>query len=100
MFLEETLVKKKSLYGVSDIQVLKENQISLNKTLTKMEENLLKAGSFLTKVKGVNIPTDDSTLKIVTVGDPKQAEAFKIVTVQANMQQDNIYQEQMYRMGR
>ena len=62
-----------------------------------MEENLLKAGSFL--IKGVNIPTDDDIKKLLLDPKPK-TEAFKIVTVQANMQQDNIYQEQMYRMGR
>lgn len=89
-----------SLYGISDIDLLEGNQISMNKILTKMEENVLKAGSFVTKPKGVNIPNTDETLKVVTVSDPNQMKAFSVQTVQANMQQDNILQEQFYQMGR
>lgn len=89
-----------SLYGKSDIDLLEGNQISMNKILTKMEENVLKAGSFVTKPKGVNIPNTDETLKVVTVADPNQMKAFSVQTVQANMQQDNILQEQFYQMGR
>ena len=89
-----------SLYGVSDIDLLEGNQISMNKILTKMEENILKAGSFVTKLKGVNIPNDDETLKVVTLQDPNQVKAFTVQTIQANMQQDNILQEEFYQMGR
>ena len=89
-----------SFYGVSDIDLLEENQISMNKILTKMEENVLKAGSFVTKLKGVNIPNNDETLKVVTLTDPQQVKGFSVQTVQANMQQDNILQEEFYQMGR
>lgn len=89
-----------SLYGKSDIDLLEGNQISMNKILTKMEENVLKAGSFVTKPKGVNIPNTDETLKVVTITDPNQMKAFSVQAVQANMQQDNILQEQFYQMGR
>lgn len=89
-----------SLYGISDIDLLEGNQISMNKILTKMEENVLKAGSIVTKPKGVNIPNTDETLKVVTVTDPNQMKAFSVQAVQANMQQDNILQEQFYQMGR
>lgn len=88
------------LYGVSDIDLLESNQISMNKILTKMEENVLKAGSFVTMPKGVNIPNTDETLKKVTLTDPNQIKAFSVQTVQANMQQDNILQQQFYQMGR
>lgn len=93
-------ISSDGLYGISDIDLLEGNQISMNKILTKMEENILKAGSFVTKPKGVNIPNTDETLKIVTVSDPNQMKAFSVQTVQANMQQDNILQEEFYQMGR
>ena len=98
--LRKNISDDNSLYGVSDIDLLEGNQISMNKILTKMEENILKAGSFVTKPKGVNIPNDDETLKIVTLTDPNQLKSFSVQTVQANMQQDNILQEQFYQMGR
>lgn len=98
--IRKNISDDESLYGVSDIDLLEENQESMNKILTKMEENILKAGSFVTKMKGVNIPDNDETLKIVTLNDPNQIKAFSVQTVQANMQQDNILQEQFYQMGR
>ena len=98
--LRKNISDDTSLYGVSDIDLLESNQISMNKILTKMEENVLKAGSFVTKPKGVNIPNTDETLKVVTIADPNQMKAFSVQTVQANMQQDNILQESFYQMGR
>lgn len=98
--LRKNISDDESLYGVSDIDLLESNQISMNKILTKMEENILKAGSFVTKPKGVNIPNTDETLKMVTVNDPNQIKSFTVQTVQANMQQDDIYQMELYQMGR
>lgn len=99
-FVMRKNISGEGLYGVSDVDLLEGNQISMNKILTKMEENVLKAGSFVTKPKGVNIPNTDETLKVVTLADPNQLKAFSVQTVQANMQQDNILQEQFYQMGR
>lgn len=98
--LRKNISDDTSLYGVSDIDLLEGNQISMNKILTKMEENIMKAGSFVTKIKGVNIPNTDETLKMVTLTDPNQVKAFNVFNVQANMQQDNILQEEFYQMGR
>lgn len=98
--LRKNISDDTSLYGISDIDLLEGNQISMNKILTKMEENVMKAGSFVTKPKGVNIPNTDETLKIVTLADPNQMKAFSVQSTQANMQQDNILQESFYQMGR
>lgn len=98
--LRKNISDDTSLYGKSDIDLLAENQKSLNKILTKMEENVLKAGSFVTKPAGVNIPNDDETLKVVTLKDPNQIKAFGVFNVQANMQQDNILQDEFYQMSR
>ena len=98
--LRKNISDDTSLYGISDVDLLESNQISMNKILTKMEENVLKAGSFVTKPKGVNIPNTDETLKIVTLADPSQVKSFSVQAVQANMQQDDILQQEFYQMGR
>lgn len=98
--LRKNISDDEDLWGVSDIDLLEHNQISMNKILTKMEENVLKAGSFVTVPIGINIPNNDETLKIVKIKDPNMMKAFSVNTVQANMQQDNILQEQFYQMGR
>lgn len=98
--LRKNISDDEELWGISDVDLLEGNQISMNKILTKMEENVLKAGSFVTTPVGVNIPNNDETLKIVKVKDPNMMKAFSVQTVQANMQQDNILQEAFYQMGR
>ena len=98
--MRKNISDDEDIYGVSDIDRLEGNQISMNKILTKMEENVMKAGSFVTMPTNVNIPNTDETLKIVKVKDPNMIKAFTVQTVQANMQQDNILQEQFYQMGR
>lgn len=98
--LRKNISDDEDLWGISDIDLLEGNQISMNKILTKMEENVLKAGSIVTVPVGVNVPNNDETLKIVKVKDPNQMKAFSVQAVQANMQQDNILQEAFYQMGR
>ena len=89
-----------SIFGISDIDMIEQNQDTLNRITTKEEENLLKAGSFVTYPEGVNIPADDSTLKLVPIQDPRLIDAFSVQTIQANMQQDDIYATRMYQYGR
>lgn len=89
-----------SPYGISDIDILEENQESLNKILTKMEENILKAGAIVTVPKGINIANTDEVLKIVQVKDPKMMQYFNVFPIQANSQQDDILAQRMYEYGR
>ena len=89
-----------SIYGRSDIDMIEQNQDTLNRITTKEEENLLKAGSFVTYPEGVKIPADDSTLKLVPISDPRLKDAFGVHNVQANMQQDDIYASRMDQYGR
>lgn len=89
-----------NIFGISDIDMIEQNQDSLNRITTKEQENILKAGSFVTYPKGVNIPADDSTLKLVPINDPRFIQAFSVQTIQANMQQDDILAQRMYQYGR
>lgn len=88
------------IYGISDIDMIEQNQDTLNRLTTKEEENILKAGSFVTYPEGTKIPTDDSTLKLVPISDPRLIQAFSVQTIQANMQQDDILATRMYQYGR
>lgn len=88
------------IFGISDIDMIEQNQDTLNRITTKEEENILKAGSFVTYPQGVKVPADDSTLKLVPISDPRLIDAFSVQTIQANMQQDDILAQRMYQYGR
>lgn len=90
----------KSLYGVSDIDIIENMQDSSNKLLAKMEENVLKGGSFITVPDKTKVPIDDRTLKVIPIKDPRMSQAFNVVTVQANIQQEDILQQRMYDFAR
>lgn len=89
-----------SIFGLSDVDMIEQNQDTLNRITTKEQENILKAGSFVTYPTGVKIPADDSTLKLVPIEDPRLIDAFSVQTIQANMQQDDIFATRMYQYGR
>ena len=89
-----------SIFGISDIDMVEQNQDTLNRITTKEEENILKAGSFVTYPQGTKVPADDSTLKLVPISDPRLIDAFSVQTIQANMQQDDIFAQRMYQYGR
>lgn len=89
-----------SIFGISDIDMIEENQDTLNRLTTKETENILKAGSFVTYPEGTKIPTDDSTLKLVPISDPRLIQAFSVQTIQGNTQQDDILATRMYQYGR
>lgn len=95
-----SISSEESMYGISDIDMIEQNQDTLNRLTTKEEENILKAGSFVTYPEGAKIPTDDSTLKLVPISDPRLINAFSVQTIQANMQQDDILATRMYQYGR
>lgn len=88
------------LYGLSDIDILENNQESLNKVLSKIQQNILKGGAIVTVPTGVSVPNTDDSLKIVKIKDPSQARAFGVTTFQANIQQDDIFQDRSYNFAR
>lgn len=88
------------IYGKSDIDMIEQNQDTLNRITTKEQENILKAGSFVTYPEGTKVPADDSTLKLIPISDPRLIDAFSVQSIQANMQQDDILASRMYQYGR
>ena len=89
-----------SIYGISDIDVLENNQESLNKILTKIQQNVLKGGAILTVPNNVNVPNTDESIKIIKIKDPTQAKTFSVQTFQPNIQQDDIFQDRSYNFAR
>lgn len=100
LVLRRNISRNGSLYGVSDIDLLEQDQESLNKLHTKMEENVMKGGSFVTVPSNVNVPNTDETLKIIKIKDPQAIKSFSVQNVQASVQQEDILQDRFYQFGR
>ena len=89
-----------SPYGVSDVDILTETQLSSNNILTKIEQNILKAGSIITMPEKMNMKLTNETLKVVRLKDPKWADAIRVQNLQASIQQDDILADRVYQYGR
>jgi len=90
----------KSLYGLSDVDVVAKHQDALSRVLSKEFENVMKGGSIVTKPAGVTIPNNDETLKSVTIDDPALKASFGVFPVQASIQQEAILATTLYGVAR
>lgn len=89
-----------SMYGISDIDQLENNQITLNNVTTKIEQNILKGGSVVVIPNKANFKIDNETLKVCRVSDPRLADGIKVHNLQASIQQDDILADRAYQYGR
>lgn len=89
-----------SMYGISDIDQLENNQVTLNNVTTKIEQNILKGGSVVVIPNKANFKIDNETLKVCRVSDPRLADGIKVHNLQASIQQDDILADRAYQYGR
>ena len=74
--------------GVSDVDIIADQQQAINKYGTKIQEKLLKGGSYVTLPDGVDIDKSDSELKILRLRDPSQKAMIDVINVQPNVSND------------
>lgn len=82
--------------GVSDVDVIRDQQQAINKYGTKIQEKLLKGGSYVTLPQGVNIETTDAELKVIRLDNPAQREMVSVINVQPNTSYDQQMLETNY----
>lgn len=74
--------------GVSDVDIIADQQQAINKYGTKIQEKLLKGGSWVILPEGVNAELNDNELKILRVENPSQRSMIDVINVQPNVQND------------
>lgn len=74
--------------GVSDVDIIADQQQAINKYGTKIQEKLLKGGSYVTLPDGVDIDKSDGELKILRLRDPSQKSLIDVINVQPNVSND------------
>lgn len=86
-----------SLYGISDIQLLKTNQEALNTVNTKQVENILDSSVFVMSSNKVKIDARKrGRIRHVKSNNPQDAQYMKAMRVDAVVQQDSIYTANEY----
>lgn len=82
--------------GVSDVDIIADQQNAINKYGAKIEEKLLKGGSYVTLPQGVQIETTDRELKIMRLKNPADKALIGVINVQPDTSRDQQMLETNY----
>lgn len=88
------------LLGSSDVDMIRDQQMLLNKLDSSIEQKLLGGGSYVTLPKGLQIKRTDEQLKVVELKDPAQKSMIDVLTVQPDISKDMAYEEATYQAMR
>lgn len=88
LVLRTNVSKPNSLLGVSDVDVIADQQDAVSKLGTKIQEKLLRGGSYVTMPEGVDVDTGNEELKIIWLNNAAQKSLIDVINVQPNISYD------------
>lgn len=94
--LRKNISKDRQFLGLSDVDVIADQQDTIKKLGSKINEKLLKGGSFVTLPDGVGVETTDNEMKVIRVKTPAEKQLIDVITCQASTAQDMQALEQNY----
>lgn len=80
--------KRQSFLGVSDVEMIRDQQNDLNILMAKIKEKLLKGGSVMTIPERIKFKATNDEMQIVPVKNMAEKELIDIKTLQPNIQND------------
>ena len=89
-----------SVLGLSDIDMIKDQQNDLSIYMAKIKEKLLKGGSVITKSKKTKFDATNDEFKIVEFQGAEEANMFGVNSLQPNVNNDINLLEMNYTIGR
>lgn len=96
LVLRRNITREGRFLGVSDVDIIADQQESVKKFGTKIEEKLLKGGSYVTLPEGVKVETTDNELKVLRIQNPNQKALIDVINVQPNVSYDQNQLETNY----
>jgi predicted nucleic acid-binding Zn-ribbon protein len=82
--------------GLSDVDVIRDQQDTITKLGDKITEKLMKAGSIVTLPEGKGIETTENELKVVRVANPNEKSLIDVLTLQPDATKDLSFLETNY----
>ena len=89
-----------SLMGVSDVEMIRDQQVALNKLTSEVDIKLLAGGSYVVLPKGVQVKRTDEQFKVYEITSPEQKAMLDVITLQPNISQDMSYMQYTYQAMR
>jgi predicted nucleic acid-binding Zn-ribbon protein len=82
------VTKVDSLYGISQVRMLLEQQDGANKTLSKAIDKTLKSGAVITKPDKIKLNDKDETFKVLSVRSYEESQQVQTKQIVADTSQD------------
>lgn len=85
-----------SIYGISEVELILENQDLTNKFLLKAEKKSAKSKAVVTKLKDTIINDDDEEISYVEVESPQEGAAIQVKQIMSDISQEITQAQVMY----
>ena len=89
-----------TLYGVSEVELVLENQDSTNKFLNKAEKKSGKSQTWVTKLKDTRINPENKELSLIEVESPQEGQAIQVKQVTSDISEEMAMSEKMYEIAK
>lgn len=77
-----------SIYGISEVELIYEDQDIINKMLNKAEKKSLKSRTYVTKMKDTNINDSDDEVSQIDVESPQEGQAIQVKQVVSDISEE------------
>lgn len=88
------------LLGASDVDMIRDQQMALNKLTSVIDRKLLTGGSYMLMPRGKQLSRTDEQLKVVELDDPSEKSMIDVLTIQPDISKDLAYIEHSYQAAR
>lgn len=88
--IRKNVSKANRLIGVSDIDVIRDQQDNVKKLGTKINEKVYGGGSIVTLPKTVNVVLDETEMKVVRVSNQNELQMIKAIDLKPDVTVDRI----------
>ena len=86
----------RTLYGMSEVEILLEDQDLINKFLNKAENKSKKSKAYVTKLKDTHISDKDSEISYVEVESPQEGQSIQVKQVTADITEEITMAQMLY----
>lgn len=89
-----------SIYGMSEVEVILEDQDLINKLLNKAERKSAKSKTYVTKLKDTRIDEDDDEVVKIEVESPQEGQSIQVKQVMSDISQEISESQFLYEIAK
>lgn len=90
-----------SLYGISEVELILENQDVINKLLNKAEIKSSKSKTYVTKLKDTRInDSDDEEITLIEVESPQEGQSIQVKQIVSDIREEITQSQMLYEIAK